>query len=237
MPHCSLKSEIPDLKLPILSDWPDTAREAIELQKKLHGQIKIENEFGIVKTICGVDCSYDLNTNISRAVLTVFSFPDLNLLESCMAHLPTTFPYISGLLSFREIPVVFEAFKILSYKPDLLMVDGMGIAHPRRMGIATHLGLVLDIPAIGVGKSLLCGTYTMPAMHKGAKSDLIHKGDKIGTVLRSKDNTRPLFISPGHKIDHEASVKFTLNCVFKYRLPEPTHYADKFSKIRLRKKE
>lgn len=220
------------MKIPDNIEWADTPSEAIALQQKLSESVFLQNDFKNIKTICGVDCSYDLQTNISRAVLCVFSYPELELIESAMVHLPTAFPYVPGLLSFREIPVILEAFKVISNKPDLLMVDGMGIAHPRRMGIATHLGLCLDIPSIGVGKSLLCGRYDMPGLLTGDQSPLIHKKELIGTVLRTKDNTNPLFISPGHKIDHETAVQMVLNCMGKYKLPEPTHTADKFSKIR-----
>lgn len=211
---------------------PKDPAEAIALQQELRSRIILENSFQSINTVAGVDCSYDLQTNISRAVVCVFTYPQLELIESSMAHLPTDFPYIPGLLSFREIPVILEALKVLKSDPDILMVDGMGIAHPRRMGIATHLGLVIDKPTIGVGKSLLCGKYQIPGSRKGDRSDLIHKSEKIGTVLRSKDNTNPLFISPGHKIDHETAVRLVLETAIKYRLPQPTHFADKFSKIR-----
>jgi len=220
------------MKLPKDVAWPKDAAQAIALQQEMRKNIRLFNDFKSIKYICGVDCSYDLQTNISRAVLCVFTYPELELVESVMAHLPTDFPYVPGLLSFREIPVILEAFKVLQTIPDILMVDGMGIAHPRRMGIAAHLGLYLDMPAIGVGKSLLCGKYEMPGLRKGDQSDLVHKNERIGIVLRSKDNTNPLFISPGHKIDFETSVNLVLNCLIKYKLPEPTHIADKFSKIR-----
>ncbi len=220
------------MRIPDHITWPKKAGEAVALQQEMRSRVSLKNDFGDIKTIAGVDCSYDMKSNISRAVICVFSYPGLELLESSMAHLPTDFPYIPGLLSFREIPVILEALKILSYSPDLLMVDGMGIAHPRRMGIATHLGVLLDTPSIGVGKSLLCGKYEMPGTLKGNQSDLIHKGEKIGIVLRSKNNTNPLFISPGHRIDFDTSVKFVMDCLVKFRLPEPTHVADKFSKIR-----
>lgn len=220
------------MKLPAAISWPKDPAEAIALQQELRERVSLTNSFKDVKTICGVDCSYNLQTNISRAVLCVFSYPDLTLIESVMAHLPTDFPYVPGLLSFREIPVILEAFKVLSTAPDILMVDGMGIAHPRRMGIAAHLGVYLDMPALGVGKSLLCGKYDMPGLSKGDRSDLIYKKEKIGTVLRSKDNTNPLFISPGHKVDFETANDLVLKCLIKYRLPEPTHVADKLSKIK-----
>jgi len=220
------------MRIPEDRVWPKDPAEAIALQQEMRSRIELKNGFKEIKYICGVDCSYDLRTNISRAVLCVFSYPELELVESVMAHLPTDFPYVPGLLSFREIPVILEAFKVLQTTPDVLMVDGMGIAHPRRMGIASHLGLYLDIPSIGVGKSLLCGKYEMPGSHKGDRSDLIYKSEKIGVVLRSKDNTNVLFISPGHKIDFDTSIKLVMDCLVKYRLPDPTHVADRLSKIR-----
>ncbi len=220
------------MRLPSQIEWPKSASAAIALQQEMRSKLVIRNNLGKVDYISGVDCSYDLTTNISRAVICTFSFPGLELQESAIAHLPTDFPYIPGLLSFREIPVILEAFRVLSIAPDLLMVDGMGIAHPRRMGIAAHLGYLLDLPSIGVGKSLLCGKYEMPGPRKGDRSDLVHKGEKIGVVLRSKDKTNPLFISPGHKIDFDTAVDFVMRTLVKFRLPEPTHVADKFSKIR-----
>ena len=144
--------------------------------------------------------------------------------------MPTGFPYIPGLLSFRELPVVLKALQQLSELPDLLMVDGQGIAHPRRLGIAAHLGIMLDWPAIGVAKSRLTGKYNEPGNRKGDQSPLLDKNEKIGTVLRSKDNTAPLFISPGHRMSQETALEFTLQCLVKHRLPEPTRIADKISK-------
>lgn len=220
------------MKIPAGINLKLTPSEAIALQEKLRGQIILEDRFKKIKLIAGVDCSYDLQSNISRAVVCIFTYPEMELIESVMAHMPTDFPYVPGLLSFREIPILLEAFKILKSEPDLLLVDGMGIAHPRRMGIAAHLGLLLNVPSIGVGKSLLCGRYEMPGLMKGDRSDLIHRKEKIGTVLRTKSNTNPLFISPGHLISHETANRIVLDCMGKFRLPEPTHIADKFSKIR-----
>lgn len=220
------------MKIPADVNLKLSPPEAVKLQEELRGQIILKDRIQDLKLIAGVDCSYDLQTNISRAVICVFTYPEMELVESVMAHLPTEFPYVPGLLSFREIPVLLEAFRILNSEPDLLMVDGMGIAHPRRMGIAAHLGLLLNIPSIGVGKSLLCGKYEMPGLCKGDRSDLVHRKEKIGTVLRTKANTNPLFISPGHLISPDSANKLVLDCMGKFRLPEPTHTADKFSKIR-----
>lgn len=213
--------------------WPESAAAAIALQKEIQGRVRIENDFGHIRSIAGIDCSYDLRNNLSRAVVVVMERHVLEPVISATALLPTTFPYIPGLLSFREIPVILEALSLLPEKPDLLMVDGQGIAHPRQLGIAAHLGVITDTPAIGVAKSLLTGTHDEPDSARGSTSPLLDKeGRKIGTVLRSRDRVKPLFISPGHRIDHDSAVSLTLECLRGYRLPEPTRIADKLSKMK-----
>ena len=186
--------------------------------------------FKALRTVAGVDVSYDIKQNISYAFIVAMKLDELLPLTTVKAELPTAFPYIPGLLSFREIPIILKALDLLKEKPDLLMVDGQGIAHPRRMGIASHLGVLMDIPAIGVAKSRLTGKYEEPGPQKGNTSLLFHKEERIGTVLRSKDNTLPLFISPGHRMSHETALKITLDCLRRHRLPEPTRIADKLSK-------
>lgn len=213
-----------------LSDWPSNAGEAVALQKKLRDQVHIRNDFTRLQVIAGVDVSYHLQSNLTRAFIVCMRLDALKVIESVKAELPTTFPYVPGLLSFREIPAILKAMESLSQQPDMLMVDGQGIAHPRRMGIAAHLGVLTDIPAIGVAKSRLTGRYDEPGVHKGEQALLMDKGERIGTVLRSKDNTNPLFISPGHRVDHETAVTITMRCLTRYRLPEPTRIADKLSK-------
>lgn len=215
-----------------LTDWPETPAQAIALQKTLQSATRLKNDIRQCNIIAGVDVSYDLKTNLSRAVVVLFDYAKLEITESVMAHAPTLFPYVPGLLSFREIPVVIDALNMLSRQPDILMVDGQGIAHPRRLGFATHLGLITDIPSIGVAKSLLTGKFIEPGLQKGEQSELMDKGERIGTALRSKDKTKPLFISPGHRIDHEKSLEIVNFCLRGYRLPEPTRIADKYSKIR-----
>lgn len=213
--------------------WPRNAAEAIALQNTLRHQVRIEDDFGPIRTIAGIDCSYDIKNNLSRAVVVVMERHVLEPVISVMAFLPTSFPYIPGLLSFREIPVILEAMSLLPEKPDLLMVDGQGIAHPRRLGIAAHLGVITDIPAIGIAKSRLTGTYDAPGHTRSSTAPLLDKnGLHIGTVLRSRDNVKPLFISPGHRIGHEAALALTLECLRGYRLPEPTRIADKLSKVK-----
>lgn len=160
----------------------------------------------------------------------LMDFKTLEITVSVKAYRKTSFPYIPGLLSFREIPVILDAFSCLPARPDLLFVDGQGIAHPRRLGIAAHLGVLLDMPAIGVAKSRLTGDYTEPGALKGQYSILMDKAEQIGTVLRSRDNVRPLFISPGHRVSHESALRLTEAALTCYRLPEPTRLADKLSK-------
>jgi len=212
--------------------WPKTLSDATQMQNELRHAVRLENEFAPIKTIAGIDVSYDLKTNLTRAFVVLLEYQTLQLKTSVTAQLPTSFPYVPGFLSFREIPAILEALKQLPEQPQMLMVDGQGIAHPRRLGIAAHLGAVLDFPAIGVAKSKLTGYYQNPSPHKGDATLLLDykTREQIGTVLRSKDNTNPLFISPGHRIDQPTAVEITMHCLTKYRLPEPTRLADKLSK-------
>jgi deoxyribonuclease V len=213
-----------------ISIWPKNAKEAVAIQNSLRSKVKTTNDLGKIKIIAGIDCSYDIKNNLSKAVIVVMDIDTLKPIETVVAEMETDFPYIPGLLSFREIPVILRAFEKLKTTPDLLMVDGQGIAHPRRLGIAAHLGVLTDLPSIGVAKSRLIGHYQEPNLNKGDMSALIDKEEMIGTVLRSKDKVKPLFISAGHKIDNDTSVKLVQRCLTKYRLPEPTRIADKISK-------
>lgn len=219
--------QLPPLEFPA----PENGREARAIQQALREKLRIENDFGLLETVAGIDVGYNLKTGMSRASITVMPFATLEVTERLVVEVPTTFPYIPGLLSFREIPAILAALARLAATPDLLMVDGQGIAHPRRMGIAAHLGVLLDMPAIGVAKSRLTGDYAEPGMEKGATSPLTDKGERIGTVLRSKDGVKPLFVSPGHRVDVPAALDMTQRCLTRYRLPEPTRMADKYSKV------
>ena len=210
---------------------PQNGREARAIQQALREKLRIENDFGTLDTVAGIDVGYNLKTGMSRASIVVMPFDTLEAAEQLVVEVPTAFPYIPGLLSFREIPAILAALAQLKSMPDLLMVDGQGIAHPRRMGIAAHLGVLLDMPAIGVAKSRLVGDYVEPGMEKGAATSLTDKDELIGTVLRSKDKVKPLFISPGHRVDVPTALAVTLRCLTRYRLPEPTRVADKFSKV------
>lgn len=211
--------------------YPDSVSEAVATQKALRERIDLTNGFGPIRTIAGVDVGYDIVRNHSRAAVALMSFPALDLLEVRIASIPTGFAYVPGLLSFREIPAILEALAELSAPPDLLMVDGHGVAHPRRLGIAAHLGLVTGLPSIGVAKSRLVGSHDEPGPKKGDSVPLFHKDELIGVVLRSRDGVKPLYVSPGNRVDFDTAVDLTLKCLTRYRLPEPTRMADKYSKI------
>lgn len=205
-------------------------KDAVETQRKLAASVKLDDDLGEIKTIAGIDVGYDLKRELTKAVVAILDFPSLTLQTSVIAYAHTDFPYVSGLLAFREIPAIMKALECLKNKPDLLMVDGQGIAHPRRLGIAAHLGVLTDLPAIGVAKSRLTGKFGDISFNKYASSPLTDKGENIGTVLRSKDKCNPLFISPGHRISHATALDITLRCLTSYRLPEPTRIADQISK-------
>jgi len=218
-----------------LHSWDVSISEAIALQKELAQKIITVDSFaGPVKYIAGVDMAVNTTTNTARAAVVLFSYPELVLLESHTHEEPLRMPYVPGLLSFREIPCILDAFKKLQQKPDLVMVDGMGIAHPRKIGIASHLGLWINIPTIGCGKSLLVGTYSKQLLSPEAGSwvPLTYKKEVIGAVIRTRTNVSPLFISPGHLISLETSIKYVLACGRGYRLPEPVRQADKLSKFK-----
>lgn len=180
-----------------------------------------------IKYIAGCDVSLNMFQKDIYAGIVVFTYPQLIFVEKSLVKSGTDFPYIPGLLSFREIPALMECFKKLKIKPDLIMVDGQGIAHPRRLGIASHLGVLIDTPTIGCAKSVLVGSYDEPANTIGAHSDLCDKmtNERIGAVLRTKENVKPMIISPGHLVTHDESVELVMKCVRKHRLPEPTRLA------------
>jgi deoxyribonuclease V len=172
-----------------------------------------------------VDVGFEDTGNTTRAAVVVLSYPRLELVESAVAQRPTSFPYVPGLLSFRELPALLDAFAKLSAFPDLILCDGQGIAHPRRLGIATHLGLLLDIPSIGVGKTRLWGRYGKVPEGRGAWTPLRDHDEIIGAVLRTRPGIKPLFISPGHRISLETAIRYVMGCVTRYKLPETTRQA------------
>lgn len=176
--------------------------------------------------IGGADVGFEAHGTITRAVMVILSYPELTLIEYQIARLPTGMPYIPGYLSFREYPALYQAWQQLTQKPDLLLVDGQGIAHPRRIGIASHLGVQLAIPTIGVAKSKLWGEYSVQQLNEQGESILYDKQEQLGWVLQSKSRCRPLFISPGDRIGYNSSLFWVKQCLAGYRLPEPTRLAD-----------
>ena len=208
-----------------LHGWDVTPSQARGLQLSLAGQISLSPMRKKIRFVAGLDCSLNKRRGRIYAAAVVFSFPDLALIETANAELPLEFPYVPGLLSFREIPVCLEAARKLKQAPDVWLIDGQGIAHPRRLGLASHLGLFLNTPTIGCAKSRLIGTYDEPNPEKGSYSWLYDKDEKIGAVLRTRTGIKPLFISPGHLCSFEDAIYYTLACTTKYRLPEPTRIA------------
>ena len=208
--------------------WDVTPKEAIAIQQQLRGEVKLAGPYDRdhpPETVAGVDVGFEAANTITRAAVVVLDFPSLEPIEHAVYREPTRFPYVPGLLSFREIPAVLGAMEKLKNLPDLLLCDGQGIAHPRRMGIASHLGLLTGIPSIGVGKSRLIGSYEEPGEEKGSWSSLLEKGEVIGAVVRTRSNTKPLYISPGYGIDLESAIYFVLACTKRYKLPETTREA------------
>lgn len=201
------------------------------MQRRLAPQIERYDRLDAIRTVAGVDVAYGHRGGPARAAVALFSYPELTLLEHACIVQPATFPYVPGLLSFREAPAVLAAIDRLSRRPDLLLVDGQGIAHPRRLGIASHLGLCLDLPAIGVAKSRLVGTHAEPGPNRGDRSPLADGDEEIGAVLRTRRRVRPLFISIGHRVTLATAITFVLDCGRGYRLPEPCRIADRLSKV------
>jgi deoxyribonuclease V len=208
-----------------LHSWKLAPREAVALQKALAQNVEISGEVLSVRLIGGADISVPRGSRIARAAVVVLSYPELEVVEIASCEAEPAFPYIPGLLSFREAPLIIDLFGKLSHRPELLIVDGQGIAHPRRIGIASHLGLWLDIPTIGCAKSRLCGEHAAVGDEAGSAVELMHNGEVIGTVLRSRVGSRPLYISVGHKISLENAVRWIKACTRGYRLPEPSRLA------------
>ena len=206
-----------------LHSWDVTPQEARSLQNRLRTQVVKTDRFGKIRTVAGVDIG--LKQDIARASVVVLNFPELQVVECVVTECPVRFPYIPGLLSFREIPPLLTAFTQLRIEPDLVIVDGQGIAHPRRFGLASHLGLVLDKPTIGCAKSRLWGRYEEPETEQGSYTYLMDKDEVIGAAVRTRRNVRVVYISIGHRISLDSARTLTLACCRGYRLPETTRFA------------
>jgi len=205
--------------------WRVTTARAREIQTELAAEVFCVCNITAPRLIAGVDISVNRWTKTGTGAVVVLSYPALELVETQVMTDRIEFPYVPGLLSFREAPLILAAFEMITVVPDLVLVDGQGIAHPRRMGIASHLGLFLGIPTIGCAKSRLCGEHETPANEAGNYAELLDNGEVIGAVLRTKAGVKPLYISIGHMIDLPSAINWVMACCRGYRLPEPARLA------------
>jgi deoxyribonuclease V len=208
--------------------WDLTPAEARTLQRELAGRVVREDRFGEIRSVAGLDLGFPQQPDgavVGLAALVVLRFPELDVVERQVVERPVTFPYVPGLLSFRESPVALAAFAALTRPPDLLIVDGQGLAHRRRFGIACHLGVLLDIPSIGSAKSLLVGRHGPLGEERGATADLVDRREVVGMAMRTRRGVSPVYVSIGHRVDLPTAVRFVLDCCTRYRLPEPQRRA------------
>jgi deoxyribonuclease V len=220
-----------------LQDYLDISpQQAVQLQKELRNKIDITPLDKKVQTVGGADISFDLGSDVLHAALVVLQLPDLQPIARCLVSDEITFPYIPGLLAFREIPVLLKAWEKLQIKPDVLIMDGHGLAHPRRMGIATHFGIEVDHPTIGCAKNILTGSHGELSINKGNYSTMMEGDEKVGLALRSRTNINPIYISPGHKLSFEDAYKIVMQSLTKYKLPRTIRLAHQWAN-RLRKGE
>jgi deoxyribonuclease V len=213
------------MKVLSLHSWQVTTAQAFDIQLKLASKVSRTDEVVNPKFIAGVDISVDRVRDKARGAVVVLSYPELELVETRVVDGRVDFPYVPGLLSFREAPLTLATFERLETTPDLILFDGQGIAHPRRMGLAAHLGLFLDMPTIGCAKSRLCGHHDTPGLEPGSYAELVDGEEIIGAALRTKLGTKPVYVSIGHKISLESAINWVMRCCRGYRLPEPTRLA------------
>jgi len=205
--------------------WDVTTSQALAIQQALRERVRTRGDGAPVRRVAGVDVGFEDQGRITRAAAVVLEFPGLALLEQAIARRPATFPYVPGLLSFREAPAVLDALERLATPPDVLLCDGQGIAHPRRFGIACHLGVLTGLPSIGVAKSRLIGTHGPVPDRRGAWCPLCDNGEIVGAVLRTRAGVKPLYVSVGHRVSLDTAVALVLRCTTRYRLPETTRAA------------
>ncbi|MCW9057680.1 MAG: deoxyribonuclease V [Gammaproteobacteria bacterium] len=218
------------MKLPSLADWPTTTVAARALQQALAPGVERRNRLpDRIRLVAGVDVGFEEAGRVTRAAVAVLRFPELELVTQAVHREATRFPYVPGYLSFREIPAILGALATLTTLPDLLLCDGQGLAHPRRFGIASHLGLLTDLPSIGVAKSRLIGRHGDLPPERGACVALLDGEEVIGAVLRTRQAVQPLYVSIGHRINLATAVDFVLRCAPRYRLPETTRQAHRLA--------
>ncbi len=208
--------------------WDVTPKEAMAIQRDLAGHVQQTPLAGPVETIAGIDVS--IRGNLAQTAIAVIRLSDLALIDQVIYRAAVPFPYVPGLLSFREMPVILPALEKLTVRPDVLMTDSQGLAHPRRFGLGCHLGVMLDWPTLGVAKSLYVGKHDELGIEKGHRADLIDKGEVVGVALRTRPNVKPVYVSVGHRITLDEAVALALRCAPKYKIPEPTRQAHVLSR-------
>ncbi len=218
-----------ELEIKIDHPWDLRPFEARALQARLAARVVDRDALGEVRRLAGVDVGFEGQGAVTRAAVAVLTWPGLAPCDFALARIPTRFPYVPGLLSFREVPAVLEALRVLTTAPDLLLVDGHGRAHPRRFGIACHLGVILDRPTVGVAKKRLVGTHPEVPDRKGAWVPLEDEGEVIGAVLRTRVGVKPVYVSVGHRVSLETAVAWVVRAVTRYRLPETTRWAHRLA--------
>ncbi|MFC2016222.1 deoxyribonuclease V [Chloroflexota bacterium] len=215
------------MKVKELHGWQLSLAQVLDLQRRLAAQVSISGSRELITPyfIAGVDIAVGKAQGMAAGAAVVLSYPELRVLETKVVQGRLDFPYIPGLLSFRESPLTLAACESLSITPDLVLVDGQGVAHPRRFGLASHLGLFLDTPTIGCAKSLLCGRHEVPGVEQGSYAEVVDKGETIGVALRTRLGVKPIYVSIGHKVDLQTAIHWVMKCCRGYRVPEPTRLA------------
>ncbi len=199
------------------------------IQTALRSRVERVDRLPEIRHVAGVDVGFEAGGRVTRAAVVVLDYPDLQPVDQALARLPTCFPYVPGLLSFRELPAVLAAIEGLTVHPDVYLCDGQGLAHPRRFGIACHLGVLLDVPSIGVAKTRFIGSHAEPPQEKGGWTPLMDGEEVIGAVLRSRTGVKPLYVSVGHRVSLETAIRLVLACTRRYRLPETTRRAHRLA--------
>jgi deoxyribonuclease V len=208
--------------------WNLSPRQAARLQERLRERVVLEDKFKSIRYVAGADLAFDPETDQAVAGVIVYRFPQMEEVERRFAWRKLRFPYVPGLLSFREGPALLAAFARLRTEPDLILIDGHGRAHPRLFGIACHMGVLLDKPTIGCAKSLLVGTHDEPGAKAGSSSPLVYRGDRVGVVLRTRDGVKPIYVTTGHRVSLDTAVHLVRQCLDGYRIPKPTRQADHY---------
>ncbi len=217
----------------VFGDWDGSVADARRVQERLATEVSLRDDVpDTPRWLAGFDVGFEDEGATTRAAAVLLAADTLQPVASEVVRMPTSMPYVPGLLSFRELPALVAALERLPHVPDLAFVDGQGIAHPRRLGIAAHFGVVTGLPSIGVAKNVLCGKHETPGSLEGDRTPLVHRGDHIGWVLRSKPRCNPLIVSPGHRVSMQGALDWVLRTLRGYRLPEPTRLADRLASRR-----